>query len=249
MAGPRAFRPSYDDLTRGFLTQAELLTDSLAAADPDLPTLIPGWRTREMVTHMVRGLGVLLASPPTGKRASLDVNGWAAAIPAAAQGIDESARQDVATIEELRERVTANRALVAEIGPDDVLETKRGPMRADDIIITRCIEVTLHSLDLATPAALDETCTRIVVRALLDVLAMRHPGRSVEVRVPPYAAIQCIEGPTHTRGTPANTVECDGVTWLLLAGGRLTWADAVGEGRVRPSGIRADLAPVLPLLS
>ena len=249
MVGPRAFRPSYDDLTRGFLAQAHFLVDTLAATDPDLPTLIPGWRTREMVTHMVRGLGVILGSPPTGKRASIDVNGWAAAIPAAAAGIDESARHDVGTIDELRDQVLHNAALVAELTPDDVLETKRGPMRADDVIITRCIEVTLHSLDLATAAPLDDTCTRIVVRSLLDVLAMRHPGRSVEVRVPPYAAVQCIEGPTHTRGTPANTVECDGVTWLRLAGGRLSWADAVGEGRVRPSGIRADLSPVLPLLS
>ncbi|MDQ1714625.1 MAG: hypothetical protein QOC60_570 [Frankiaceae bacterium] len=249
MAGPRAFRPSYDDLTRGFLAQTQLLVDTLAATGPDEPTLIPGWRTREMVTHLVRGLRVLLDSPATGKRATIDVNGWAAAIPAAAADIDESARHDTGTIDELRDRVLANRALIAELAPDDVLETKRGPMRADDVIITRCIEVTLHSLDLATPAPLDDTCTRIVVRALLDVLAMRHPGRSVEVRVPPYAAVQCIEGPTHTRGTPPNTVECDGVTWLLLAGGRLSWADAVGEGRVRPSGIRADLAPVLPLLS
>ena len=249
MVGPRAFRPSYDDLTRGFLAQAQLLVETLASLDPDQPTLIPAWRTREMVTHLVRGLGVLLDSPATGKRATIDVNGWASAIPAAAALIDESARNDVGTLDELRQRIVDNAALVAQLGPDDVLETKRGPMRADDVIVTRCIEVSLHSLDLAPAGPLDDTCTRIVVRSLLDVLAMRHPGRSVEVRVPPYAAVQCIEGPTHTRGTPPNTVECDGVTWLLLAGGRLSWDEAVAEGRVRPSGIRADLRQVLPLLS
>ncbi|MCU1676004.1 MAG: hypothetical protein JWM93_762 [Frankiales bacterium] len=245
----RAFRPSYDDLTRGFLAQSELLLTALETQDRDRPTLLPGWRNRELVTHLVRGFGVVIDAPSSGQRAVLDINGWAAAIPAAAGEIDEHARTSSATVEELRERIEAARARIAGLGPDDVLAAKRGLMRADDVVLTRCIEVTLHSLDLAEPPTLDPTCTRLVVRSLLDVLAILHPGRSVEVRVPPYAAVQCIEGPTHTRGTPPNTVECDGVTWLLLAGGRLTWAAAVAAGRVRPSGIRADLSPVLPLLS
>ena len=61
---------------------------------------------------------------------------------------------------------------------------------------------------------------------LLDLLAADAPGRAVEVRVPPYAAVQCVEGPRHTRGTPPNVVEMDPVTWVLLATGRLSWADA-----------------------
>ncbi len=85
------------------------------------------------------------------------------------------------------------------------------------------------------------------VRRTLAHLAQRAPGRSVEVRVPPYAAVQVIAGPTHRRGTPSAVVETDPVTWLDLAAGRLTWAEAVAAGRVRASGERSDLSAWLPL--
>lgn len=85
------------------------------------------------------------------------------------------------------------------------------------------------------------------VRFLLDRLAELAPGRSVEVRVPPHAAVQCIDGPHHTRGTPPNVVEMDAAAWIALATGRLAWADAVADGRVRASGPRADLSAFLPL--
>ncbi|MGI5205209.1 sterol carrier family protein [Spirillospora sp. CA-108201] len=88
---------------------------------------------------------------------------------------------------------------------------------------------------------------RGAVRYLLDRLAELAPGRSVEVRVPPHAAVQCIDGPHHTRGTPPNVVEMDAATWIALATGRLTWEDAAANGRVRASGPRADLTPHLPL--
>ena len=78
-------------------------------------------------------------------------------------------------------------------------------------------------------------------------LAQQVPGRSVELRVPPHVAVQCIEGPRHTRGTPPNVVETDALTWLRMASGRLTWADAVAEGKVSASGNRADLSGLLPL--
>jgi hypothetical protein len=81
----------------------------------------------------------------------------------------------------------------------------------------------------------------------LGQLASGVPGRAVEVRVPPYAAIQCVPGPRHTRGTPPNVVETDPVTWILLATGRLPWAEAVTDGRVRASGPRADISGYLPL--
>ena len=104
----------------------------------------------------------------------------------------------------------------------------------------------------AALAALDaggspETNTlRDAVRALLTDLAKRAPGRSVEVRVPPYGAVQCVPGPRHTRGTPSNVVEMDGVTWILVATGRLPWAEALAAGRIKASGIRADLSAYLP---
>ena len=78
-------------------------------------------------------------------------------------------------------------------------------------------------------------------------LAQHVPGRSVELRVPPHVAVQCIEGPRHTRGTPPNVVETDAATWLRLATGALSWEAAVVEGRVTASGNRADLSALLPL--
>ena len=88
---------------------------------------------------------------------------------------------------------------------------------------------------------------RTAVRFTLEELADVAPGRSVEVRVPPDGAVQAVEGPRHTRGTPPNVVETDPATWLALVSGALTWEDAVGSGRVAASGERADLAPWLPL--
>ena len=85
------------------------------------------------------------------------------------------------------------------------------------------------------------------VKATLAVLSEISPGRAIEVRVPPYAAIQCGDGPTHTRGTPANVIEMDAQTWLALARGEERWADAMEQGRIIASGIRADLTSLLPL--
>jgi Bacterial SCP ortholog len=88
---------------------------------------------------------------------------------------------------------------------------------------------------------------RDAVRVLLAELAQRAPGRSVEVRVPPFGAVQCVPGPRHTRGTPPNVVETDALTWVLVATGRLGWNDAVASGRISASGIRTDLSEYLPL--
>jgi hypothetical protein len=85
------------------------------------------------------------------------------------------------------------------------------------------------------------------VRFTLQELAEGAPGRSVEVRVPPFGAVQCIEGQTHRRGTPPAVIETDAETWLALATGALSWPDAVTAGRVDASGVRADLAALLPL--
>lgn len=87
----------------------------------------------------------------------------------------------------------------------------------------------------------------MAVRYLLEELAERAPGNSVEVRVPPFGVTQCIEGPRHTRGTPPNVVEMDAETWLELATGHQDWSGAVVLGKVSASGLRADLAALLPL--
>lgn len=97
--------------------------------------------------------------------------------------------------------------------------------------------------------AADRETTATAVRYLLQVLAERAEGNTVEVRVPPFGAVQCIEGPRHTRGTPPNVVEMDAATWLGLATGREPWAVAVAEGRVAASGQRANLTDYLPVIS
>jgi hypothetical protein len=98
------------------------------------------------------------------------------------------------------------------------------------------------------PAETTRNDLATAVRFTLETLAERAPGNSVEVRVPPFAAVQCVPGPRHTRGTPPNVVEMDGDTWLALATGGLDWPDAVTSGRVSASGERADLSAWLPLV-
>jgi hypothetical protein len=87
------------------------------------------------------------------------------------------------------------------------------------------------------------------VRTLAEILAAQAPGRSVEVRVPPFVAVQAVAGPRHTRGTPPNVVETDPVTWLRVATGRTPFADAVANGAIRASGNRSDLTEHLPVLA
>lgn len=104
----------------------------------------------------------------------------------------------------------------------------------------------------AVTAALEEDASRpdraLAVRYTLQCLAERAPGKSVEVRVPPFGAVQAVEGPGHTRGTPPNVIETDAATWLALATGAESWADAMARGAVRASGVRADVSPWLPIV-
>ncbi|TYL45608.1 hypothetical protein FXB39_17560 [Nocardioides sp. BGMRC 2183] len=88
---------------------------------------------------------------------------------------------------------------------------------------------------------------KLLTKHYLALLEQRAPGRSVEVRVPPFAAAQVIAGVRHTRGTPPAVVETDAATWIALATGATTWTDAVDAGRVVASGERTDLTPYLPL--
>lgn len=99
----------------------------------------------------------------------------------------------------------------------------------------------------ALEAATGQGDTRALVKHYLGVLQQRAPGNSVEVRIPPYAAVQVIPGVRHTRGTPPAVIETDAQTWLALARGELAWLDAVSEGRASASGERTDLTHYLPL--
>jgi Bacterial SCP ortholog len=117
-----------------------------------------------------------------------------------------------------------------------------GPRRRTDPDLGRA--ALARTLGGDPPARAD---LRDATRYLLEELAARAPGRTVEVRVPPFGAVQCVAGPRHTRGTPPNVIETDAATWLRLATGRLEWDEAVGSGAVRASGERADLRGLLPL--
>lgn len=131
-------------------------------------------------------------------------------------------------------------AQLAELGlPAYHGDDSDGPLRH------ACLPAVLAAYDAG--AEPHRPVLRGAVRHLLDRLAAAAPGRSVEVRVPPYAAVQCLEGTRHTRGTPPNVVEMDAATWIMLATGRTTWAGALREGKVRASGPRADLSAHLPV--
>lgn len=119
------------------------------------------------------------------------------------------------------------------------------PKRRDPAEVEAAVSSVLAALDGgAAPARTD---LALAVRGLADRLVAAAPGRHVEVRIPPYAAVQCVAGPRHTRGTPPNVVEADAVAFVEMCVGRLAWADAALDGRVRTWGDRADLSAWLPL--
>ncbi len=87
------------------------------------------------------------------------------------------------------------------------------------------------------------------VRATARTLETLAPGAAVEVRIAPFVAVQCIPGPKHARGNPPNVVQTDPRTWLLVATGLLSFADAVADGAIQVSGVRAaEIARTLPLV-
>src|SRR4051812_36279371 len=109
-------------------------------------------------------------------------------------------------------------------------------------------DVGSAALAVALRADADRNSIATAVRYTLQLLAERAEGNTVEVRVPPFGAVQAIEGPRHTRGTPPNVIETDAATWLALATGTLAWSVALADGRVAASGSRADLTDYLPIV-
>jgi uncharacterized SCP-like protein len=109
------------------------------------------------------------------------------------------------------------------------------------------VDAGAAAVDAVLGGADDRDTTALAVRYLLEVLASDFEGHTVEVRVPPWGAVQAIEGPRHTRGTPPNVIETDASTWIALATGSLPWSEAVAAARASASGQRADLSEVLPL--
>jgi uncharacterized protein (TIGR03083 family) len=255
-----------DDLTAAYAAQnAGLISwlERLPRESWEAPSRLPGWSVRELAFHatdmtavVVRALsaGAVRAAPQT---IAVYTSAWAPAAPeiaardrGAAGGLDADAVLANAT----RARAELLEAL-ASTHDDPVVTGRRGPLRLSDLMTTRVNELVVHSLDLSAslrdvePVPLDRQALGVACRMLTAILAERVPGHTVEVRVPPYSAVQCVEGPRHTRGTPANVVEADAVTWVELATGRTSWAAAVGAGQVRASGDRADISEHLPVLS
>jgi uncharacterized protein (TIGR03083 family) len=222
----------------------------------DADTALPGWTVRTLVGHLVGSkdglthyLGTSAPGPAT--PAAQYVRAYAAAAAditeASATAGDLPADQLLAS---LRTPVTApdlaDTALVA--GP-------RGPITALDFARTRTVDLVVHCDDLSRsfpdhdPLPLLRPALATAVRTLAEILAAQAPGRSVEVRVAPFIAVQAVPGPRHTRGTPPNVVETDPLTWLRVSTGREPFAAAVARGAIRASGNRSDLTDYLPVLA
>jgi len=239
---------SYDALRTALAAQWSLLVDAFARSDRLVSSRVPGWTVADLERHVSQtcmSLGVQAAGPA----ADGSVGGlreWAAALPGISDRIAQRALSEPAP--PLAEMAPSTLAALDSSNPEKPVRQLTGTHRLADATLFRLIEAVVHGLDLPEPAEPDRTARRIVVRALADLLATVNPGHSVELRVPPDAAVQLIQGPRHTRGTPPGVVETDPAIFLLLATGRLTWHQAMQAGRVRASGIRTDLSEYLPLL-
>jgi len=82
------------------------------------------------------------------------------------------------------------------------------------------------------------------VKKILNIVKEISPGRTVELRIPGYGAIQCVAGGNHRRGTPPNTVEMSGPTLVKLISEPKLWPELVAAGLISASGIASDLSPV-----
>ncbi|MFE9931823.1 sterol carrier family protein [Streptomyces sp. NPDC005533] len=222
------------------------------------PSGLGDWTVADLAAHVAwiaDSLAAGLARPPAAV-AELSAVEWPFATASLAGKISEAARETLAgaPLPELYERAAARMAAALAANPDArVLDLWIGDMTLADFLVTRTVELVVHTDDLNRAAGLDVPIERQALaactRLLADALALKAPGGAVEVRIPPFAVVQCVEGPRHTRGTPPNVVETDPLTWIRLATGRTGWAEALDGARVRASGERADLSALLPLMS
>ena len=232
---------------------------SLTPEQLALPTRLPGWTVRELAAHVTMAVETVSRNIDRDEpaKAQLTLLQWPFATAARAADIGDGTRELAAAEPDLdalfartEERFAA--ALAAVPG-DRLLAARTGAMSLADCLVTRTVELVVHTDDLnaAVPGLdvpYDRQALAAATRLLADALAAKAPGGATEVRIPPYAVVQCVEGPRHTRGTPPNVVETDPLTWIRLAAGRVTWQDAVQQAKVAASGERADLAALLPLM-
>ncbi|MCX4982288.1 maleylpyruvate isomerase family mycothiol-dependent enzyme [Streptomyces sp. NBC_00572] len=252
---------SYDSArTRAaVLAQFRNVREAVTALTPeqlDGPTRLGEWTVRELAAHLTMVLASMtrkLAEPEPARR-ELALLDWPLATVTGAASIDEDTRAiDTADLPALfAETAERYEAAIAGVADERLVPTRFGAMTLADFLVTRTVELVVHTDDLnaATGAGVpfDRQALAACTRLLADALAAEAPGGAVEVRIPPYAVVQCVEGPRHTRGTPPNVVETDPLTWIRLATGRARWAIELDEARVSASGERADLKDLLPLM-
>jgi len=229
--------------------------DGLQPADLAAPSSLPGWTVADLVAHIADGVAALterLSHPPP-DRVQTNIVEWARRCAPQAPRLADDARE-LAARGDSRELLTvavarAESALDQVVNPQRVLWSPVGGFRLTDYLVTRVIEAVVHADDLDPKFPHDRSALGVCVRALADILAATVPGSSVELRIPPFAAVQCVPGPRHTRGTPPGVVEVDPLTWVRLATGRARWSEAAADGRLRASGERTDLSRFLPVLA
>lgn len=244
---------------RAYSEQARTAADWLESVPGEAwaaPTVLDGWDLRTLVGHLVgskEGLSTYLATSASGPATPVATYVQAYAPAAAAITEASAAVASDQTEEQLLGRLRAP-VEVPDLADNALIAGPRGAITALDFARTRVVDLVVHCDDLARPFCSHEPVPLLrpalatTVRTLAEILAAQAPGRSVEVRVPPFIAVQAVAGPRHTRGTPPNVVETDPVTWLRIATGRTPFEAAVAAGTVRASGLRADLTPFLPVL-
>lgn len=233
----------------------------VAAEQLILPSGLPGWDVHHLLAHLagqIDALPRLLSEPPPPPDAPVvDLTTWATSTVGLAEHLDAIARRDAdetsdpaAAIATSAERLEP--VLDDAVREDWLLPHSFGAMRALDFTVTRLLELVVHSDDLARATGikvpLDRYAVAASVRLLADALAAKAPGHTVELRVPPFAVVQCVAGPRHVRGTPPNVVETGPLVWLRLATGRLSWQQAWDAAEITAGGPRADLSAYLPVL-
>jgi uncharacterized protein (TIGR03083 family) len=252
-----------ESLASAFDRQAAELVGWLSAlgpADFDRPSVLSAWDVRMLVAHLVvvraalsERMTVAGTPPPLPVADYVGRYGPAAGVVAA---VTEPAAGDLSgprLVSRFAALPSASDA-VRGVAPRRVVAAPRGPLTVLDWTATRLVELVVHADDLSRslpgrePVTLVRPALAEVCRELTRIFAAQVPGHSVEVRVPPFAAVQAVAGPSHTRGTPPSVVETDPVTWLRLATGRLGYAEAVTAALVKASGQRSDLGVHLPVL-
>ncbi|GAA2824498.1 maleylpyruvate isomerase family mycothiol-dependent enzyme [Kitasatospora paracochleata] len=235
----------------------------LSAEQLERPTRLGDWRVRELVSHLgmvVSWVPAHLDDPLPAEPAITPLH-WARRTRTAAATINDIAEELAAgQFAGPPEEVAAEfdgccdallAALPAAEEPGRLIAMRFGPMPLADFLVTRLVETVVHADDLAAALAVDfpheKQAVAAAARLLADAFADQVPGGAVELRVPPYAVVQAVEGPKHTRGTPPNVVEADPLTWIRLATGRVAWAEVL-DVSLSASGERSDLSALLPVL-